>query len=319
MAVAVDVHPVAATTRTSSYALAIAAAATFGTSGPFIKPLLEAGWSPAAAVSLRAAGGGLILLIPALLALRGRFRMLLLRWRTIVAYGLIGVIGSQVFYFAAIERLPVGIALLIEYTAPVLLVILAWARTRVPPPALTIVGSVVSIVGLILVVNPSGSAGVDFLGVAFALGAAVCAAGYFLLSARPSNGLPPVVLVCGGLVVGAIVLSLVGAAGLVPFAFSFAPIDLFGFEGVWWVVPMGVVVLVATALAYFLGLVAAERLGSRMASFVGLLEVLFGILVAWWLLGEVPTGLQALGGAVIITGIVFVRMERPRAPRITRG
>jgi drug/metabolite transporter (DMT)-like permease len=73
---------------------------------------------------------------------------------------------------------------------------------------------------------------------------------------------------------------------------------------------MLVVVVIATAFAYFSGILATARLGSRLASFVGLLEVLFAVLIAWWLLGEVPTVLQGVGGALIIAGIVLVRLEQ---------
>jgi len=304
------------TTRTSTLMLAVASAAAFGTSGAFVKPLLEAGWSPAAAVAVRAAGGGLVLLIPALIALRGRYRLLLARWRLVVAYGTIAVVGTQVFYFAAIERLPVGVALLLEYSAPILLVLLAWARTRAAPRALTIGGAALSIAGLVLVVQPSGGSGLDILGVVFGLGAAVCVAGYFLLSAAPSGGLPPVALVCSGLLVGASALLIVGASGLLPLTTSFEPVNLLGFTDLWWGAPMSVVVVIATAFAYFSGIIATSKLGSRVASFVGLLEVLFAILVAWWLLGEVPTALQGVGGALIVAGIVCVRLERSN-PAVT--
>ncbi|WP_308468927.1 EamA family transporter [Rathayibacter soli] len=305
---------VAERTRASTLILALASAAAFGTSGAFVKPLLEAGWSPAAAVAVRAGGGGLVLLIPALIALHGRYRLLLARWKLIVAYGIIAVVGTQVLYFAAIERLPVGIALLIEYSAPILLVLLAWARTRIPPTVLVIAGAVLSIVGLLLVINPSGAGGLDVLGVVFALGAAVCVAGYFLLSALPTDPLPPVVVVCSGLLVGAIALTVVGSARLLPFTFAFTPVTLLGHAGVSWLIPMGVVVIVSTAFAYLAGILAAGKLGSRVASFVGLLEVLFAILFAWWVLGEVPTLLQAAGGALIVGGIVLVKMERPGKP-----
>lgn len=300
--------------RSSGLILALLAAAAFGTSGPFVKPLLDAGWSPAAAVAVRAGAGGLVLLIPALIALNGRYRMLAAAWKLILVYGLIAVIGAQVFYFAAITTLPVGIALLIEYTAPILLVLLAWARTRIPPAALTIAGAVLSVAGLALVINPSGAGGIDALGIVFALLAAVCLAGYYLIAALPTGGLPAVTLVSAGLIVGAIVLTLVGLTGLLPFTVSFEPVTLPVVGEVSWMVPMGVVVIVATAAAYLAGLLGAVRLGSRVASFVGLVEVLFAVLFAWLLLGQVPTLLQALGGALIVAGVVFVKLERRPDP-----
>jgi Predicted permease, DMT superfamily len=319
MSLAVGVKSDRRTVRPSTLFLAVASAAAFGTSGPFVKPLLEAGWSPASAVAVRAGFGALVLLVPALIALRGRFLMFLSRWRLIVTYGIVAVAGSQVFYFAAIERLPVGVALLIEFTAPILLVLLAWARTRKAPPGLTILGAVLSIGGLVLVVKPSGVGGLDLLGVMFALTAAVCVAGYFLISARPTGELPPVVLICSALFIGALALLVIGGIGLVPFSFSSAPVVLLGTEGVWWIVPMGVVVVVATAFAYLAGILSAAKLGSRLASFVGLLEVLFAILFAWWLLGEVPTLLQVVGGAFIVAGIVLVKMERAGAAQMVKA
>jgi drug/metabolite transporter (DMT)-like permease len=309
MAVATDVASARRTAHTSTLALAVASAAAFGTSGPFIKPLLTAGWSPGAAVAVRAGGAALVLLIPALIALGGRYRMLLDRWRLILAYGIVAVAATQLFYFAAIERLPVGVALLLEYSAPILLVLLAWARTRIRPAILTVCGAVLSIGGLVLVVQPSSGGHLDLLGVLFGFGAAIGVAGYFLLSARPTGDLPPIVLVCAGLLVASVALVAVGATGLLPLTFSFEPVSLLGFHDVWWGAPMLIVVVIATAFAYLTGILATARLGSRLASFVGLLEVLFAVLVAWWLLGEVPTPLQGLGGASIIVGIVLVRLD----------
>ena len=75
----------------------------------------------------------------------------------------------------------------------------------------------------------------------------------------------------------------------------------------------------ATAFAYLTGILSAAKLGSRVASFIGLLEVLFAILFAWWLLGEVPTLLQVLGGAFIVAGIVLVKMERTSTRRNKQG
>jgi len=303
--------------RTSGLVFALLAAAAFGASGPFVKPLLDAGWSPAAAVAVRAFTGGLVLLPAALFALRGRWSLLLRAWRLVLAYSLIAVIGSQVFYFAAISRMPVGIALLIEYSAPVLLVLLAWARTRIPPAALTVVGAALSIAGLVLIIDPAGAGSLDALGIAFALLAALCLAGYYLIAALPTGDLPPVTLVSAGLMLGGLALASLGAIGILPFTFSFEPVLMPLVGEVSWVLPMAVVVLVATAFAYFAGLIGAVRLGSRVASFVGLVEVLFAVLFAWLLLAEVPTLLQLAGGALIVAGVVFVKLEREKSPALS--
>jgi drug/metabolite transporter (DMT)-like permease len=181
----------------------LAAQLSFSTSSILLKPLLDGGWSPAAAVAVRVALGGAILVVPGLFALRGDLRPFLRNWRIVLGYGMVAVAGTQVLYFAAVERLPVAVALLIQYSAPVLLVILGWLRgARI---RLVVAGeAAASVVGVVLVVDPFGSGGaVDGVGVALALAAAVCLAGYYVISASPVPGLPPLALVSAGLLVGA--------------------------------------------------------------------------------------------------------------------
>ncbi len=289
--------------------IAVFASLAFGTSGAFIKPLLEAGWSPAAAVAVRALIGGVLLAPFAIVALRGRWATLWVgRWR-VLAMALIGVAGCQLVYFMAVARIPVGTAILVEYTAPVLLVLFAWATTRKMPRPVVLIGSAVAIVGLVLVVGPSALQSVDMLGVFFAFLAAIGAAGYYLIAARPSEGLPGVALAWSGLVLGSLVLFIVGSTRLVPFEMVFTDVPFFGSTAPWWV-PLGIVAVFATAIGYAASITATGLLGSRLMSFVALLEVVFATMFAWLLLGEVSTVAQLVGGALILAGIVFVYSER---------
>ncbi|KLN32969.1 hypothetical protein FB00_20045 [Cellulosimicrobium funkei] len=290
----------------------LASALAFGASGPFVKPLLEAGWTPGAAVFARALCSALVLAPVAAVALRGSHRMLREEWRLVLGFGLVAVAGTQLCYFAAVARMPVGIALLVEYLAPVLLVGLAWLRTRHVPPRLTLAGCVVAVVGLVLVVDPAG-ARPDLIGLLFALGAAVGLGAYFVLSARPTR-LPPVALAASGLGVGALALGAAGLVGVLPFAAPFVDVALLGSSAPWYV-PLAVVVLVATAFAYVSGVAATVRMGERLASFVGLSEVLFAVVIAWLLLGEVPTLVQAAGGVLVVAGVVLVRLAGSPAAR----
>ena len=295
--------------------IAIIAAATFGTSGALIKPLLEAGWSPAAAVTVRVLIGGVALTPFALFALAGRWRALWRgRWR-VLGMALIGVAGTQLVYFAAIQRIPVGTGILVEYMAPLLLVAAVWVRTRRTPKSVVLIGSVIALVGLVLVVSPGGSGSFDALGLSFALMAMVGCALYYVISARPSDGLPPVALAAAGLLLGGLALALVSAVGLVPFETSTAPVAMFGTPVQWWV-PLLVVGTVSTAVAYAASITAAEMLGSRIASFAGLLEVVAATFYAWLLLGEKLTVPQLIGGALILVGIGFVRSEKADAAEL---
>lgn len=294
---------------------------SFGTSGAFVKPLLEAGWSPAAAVTARALLAGLVLLPFAVVSLRGRWSVLLqARW-PVLGMGVVGVAVTQVLYFAAISRIPVATALLIEFLAPLLLVGFTWAVSKRMPAPVVLVGSVLAVGGLVLVIGPGAIQSVDPLGLAAAFGAAIGCAVYFVIAARPNNGLPPVALAGAGMLLAAPVLALVGATGLLPFTATFGDVPLFDGETTtpWWV-PLLVVAVVGTALAYATGITASGILGSRLASFIALLEVVSASVFAWLLLGEGLAPLQLLGGLLILGGIASVRAERPAvAPAVPVG
>jgi drug/metabolite transporter (DMT)-like permease len=293
--------------------IAVLAALTFGMSGAFIKPLLEAGWSPAAAVTVRALIGGVVLAPVAFVALRGNWTALWKApWR-VAAMGFIGVAATQLVYFAALQRIPVGTAILVEYMAPVLLVLFVWVTSRRIPKAVVLIGSVVSIAGLVLVVSPGVDGALDLLGLIFAALASIGCAIYYVIAAKPSDGLPPVGLAAAGLLLGGIVLGAVGLTGVVPWTMTFGGVSMFGTTVAWWV-PLLIVGVLATAFAYAASITAAEMLGSRLSSFAGLLEVVAAALYAFLLLGEALTWLQILGGVLILVGIGFVRSEKVVEP-----
>ncbi|MBO1753696.1 DMT family transporter [Allobranchiibius sp. CTAmp26] len=303
------VAPATAPTGSTSRALiiALASAAAFGTSGPFAKELFSAGWSPAAAVTMRIGIAAAILAIPAARELRGRWYLLRTHLRAVLLYGLFGVAGGQLFYFLAVQHLSVGVALLLEYLSPTLLVLLAWARTRRAPSRLTLLGAVVALAGLMLVLDVFGSVSVDAIGVVFGLGAAVCSATYFVVAAEtPEDGLSPLVLSGAGLAVGLVPLLLLGVTGALPMHASTRSVPLAGWHVSVLVPVLGISVL-AAAFAYVSGVVAARMLGTRVASFVALAEVLFAVLFAWFFLGELPLPVQLVGGGLIVLGVVLVR------------
>lgn len=291
--------------------IALVSAATFGVSGPFAKALLEIGWSPGAAVGVRIGGAAVVLLVPVLLALRGRWSILRRHSLTITIYGMTAIALCQLFYFNAVARMSVGVSLLLEYLAPVLIVGFLWVRSRKPPTVPTILGSVTAILGLLLVLDLTGDARLDPVGVLFGLAAAVCLMVFFLMSAQIDDSLPPLVMAGGGMVVAALTIGLLGLTNLMPIRVVLADVTLAGVTYSW-LVPVAVLVLVATVAAYVTGILAAKRLGSKVASFVALTEVMFAVLAAWLILGELPGLIQLLGGVLIVVGVVWVRMDELR-------
>ncbi|GAA1931763.1 EamA family transporter [Microbacterium aoyamense] len=304
--------PVAAPSRmTSGIVLAVASALAFSSSGPLVKPLLEAGWSLGAALLVRMGLSGLILAPALFLAIRRQKRFLRRHGALIVGFGLTAVAGCQIFFFSAMQRMPVAVALLIQYLAPVLLVLFAWARTRRAPSKLVIAGSLVAIIGLVLVVDISG-AQFDLLGTLFALAAAVCVGAYFLIAERTGDDLPPLALASGGLLVGTTLMALLAVIGVFPVVAPMVDVTLAGATVPWWM-PLLWVAGIGTTVGYAFGVMAVPRVGSRIASFVGLSEVLFALGFAWLLLGETPAPIQFVGGALILAGVVLVRMDASSA------
>ena len=80
-----------------------------------------------------------------------------------------------------------------------------------------------------------------------------------------------------------------------------------------WLVPIAGLSLIAAVVAYLTGIAGARLLGARLSSFVGLTEVMFAVLIAWLVLGELPTGVQLVGGALIVAGVTLVRVDELRA------
>lgn len=298
----------------AGFAFAVISAASFGASGALAKGLLDAGWSPAAAVFGRILVGGLVVAPFAVRALAGRWNLLRRNSAMVIVYGLVPVAGCQLAYFNAVEHLPVAIALLIEYIAPVAVVGYLWARYGQRPGPLTALGAVVAAVGLVLVLNLVGGAGISAIGVAWALAAMIGAAAYFVMSAHDSP-LPPIVLSCGGLLIGALALLVAGLAHLVPFSMSTAPARYPAGTVAWWVPMLGLGVVCA-AISYSTGIAAGRRLGSRLASFIALFEVVFSLIFAAALLGEIPTWVQLIGGLLILAGVVLVKLAEPQTSAV---
>jgi drug/metabolite transporter (DMT)-like permease len=298
---------------TAGLALAALSAATFGTSGTFASSLIGAGWSPAAAVLTRIAGAALILTVPALAQLRGRWALLRRGAGRAAAYGLLAVAAPQLCSFNAVARIPVGVAILLEYLAVVLVVGWLWLRHGQRPRRRTVTGGVAAIAGLAMVLNLAGSTRIDPVGVMWALLAAVGLAAYFLLSAAEGGEpLPPVAMAWAGMCAAAAALAALGWTGLLPMTATTGTVHVLGHK-VSWAVPVLGLSLLASVIAYVAGIGAARRLGAKLASFAGLAEVLFAILFAWLLLGQLPSGVQFLGGAFILAGVTLVRIDELRA------
>jgi drug/metabolite transporter (DMT)-like permease len=291
---------------------AIGSALSFGMSGPLAKALMNAGWSPTGAVTARMIVGALAMAVFATIVRPSWMREAFAHRRMVIAYGIFPIAGAQLCYYNAVAHLSVGVALLLEYTAPVLVVGWLWATTRRRPTNLTLAGVALAVAGIMLVLDVFAGAHVNAAGVAWGLAAALCAASYFVLSDKVAAGgddddsLNPVTLAAGGLIVGAATTATLGVTGVMPLTFTTNDTVIAGWTTSW-VVPVVALGVVTTAIAYTLGIMGISRLRPRFASLVGLSEVLFAVLAAWLLLGQAITVTQAVGGAVVLAGLALAR------------
>lgn len=295
---------------------ALLAAAAFGTSGPFAKALIEAGWTPTLVVLIRMIGASAILLPFAIRPIVRQWASIRSNLPLVISYGLLAVGLAQLGYFQAVQRLPIGVALLLEFLGVVLVVFVVWFLTRVRPHRLTFLGIALAVVGLAFVLDVLGASTPDLVGVAWGLFAAIGLAGHFVLAGRPSP-VPGIAFACLGLLVGAVALGVLGLVGVLPMAAGASTVTLIGAPAPAWLA-FGELILIAAALAYVLAILGARKLGSTLASFVGLTEVLFAIAFAWLLLGELPRPIQLLGGVFILAGVVAVRLGE-RAAHLSHG
>ncbi|MEU6473196.1 EamA family transporter [Streptomyces massasporeus] len=290
--------------------LALLSAVAFGGSGVAAKPLIEAGLDPLHVVWLRVAGAALVML-----PLAVRHRALLRRRPGLLAgFGLLAVAGVQACYFASLSRIPVGVALLIEYLAPAL--VLGWVRfvQKRPVTRAAAVGVVLAVGGLACVVEVWSGLGFDALGLLLALGAACCQVGYFVLSDQGSDAgdeaPDPLGVIAYGLLVGAAVLTVVARPWTMDWSVLQGTASMDG-RPVAAAVLLAWIVLVATVVAYVTGVVSVRRLSPQVAGVVACLEAVIATVLAWVLLGEHLSAPQIAGGAIVLVGAFIAQSSTP--------
>jgi drug/metabolite transporter (DMT)-like permease len=288
--------------------LAILSSAAFGASGSFASALMNAGWSPTAVVAARVSIAALVLAVPGILALRGQWSLLWRNARTVTIFGFIGVAGCQVAYFEAVQRLSVSVALLLEYSAILLIVAWQWMRHGHKPRRLTVGGGALAVLGLAFVLDLFGEHHLDPVGILWGLAAAVFLAIYFFVAGDSDENLPATTMTGAAMIIGAVTLAALGALHVMPMRANTHQVTLAGAQ-MSWIVPVLGIALIAAALAYVLSIAAVRKLGAKLASFVSLVEVLFAVLFAWVLLEQVPTWIQAVGGVLVVAGVALVRLD----------
>lgn len=291
-----------ATTRTSGIIFGVTSSVTFAASGPFAKALIDAGFSPLQAVWLRIVGAAAILVVLSAFTRRGSVLPQLRAARTgVLVYGLAAVASCQALYFVAASRLPVGIAILLEFTGPVLVV--GWVRLvrRRHVARVSAVGVLVAMLGLGCVVQIWSGVSLDTVGLAAGLGAAAGNACFFLLIDRLTGTIDALVLTSGGMVVGALALLPLAAPWSAPWSLLGRGVALGTHTAPGWLLAASLVV-VSTVVSYVAGAAAIQRLSATVAAGLAYVEPAVASVIAWVALGERLGAAQILGGIVVLVG-----------------
>ena len=296
---------------------AAGAAVLFGINATVSKLALGSGLSSLDLVQLRSLGAAVVLMTFVALRHPATLRVGPREFGFLVTVGIIGIGLVQWFYFVAISRLPVGIALLLEYLAPVLVVV--WVRfvRRQPVRSRMWAALALSVAGLAIVAQVWQGLTLDGLGLLAGLGAAASLATYYLSSERSMGTRDPLSLAAWIFSAAAVFWSVVQPPWTVGWSKLARDVDLpatvDGLRAPLWLLVVWIIVL-GTVVPYSLVLVALKSLGSARTGLLGMAEPVMAGLVAWLVLGELLTGIQLVGAGLILSGIVLAETARQRSP-----
>jgi drug/metabolite transporter (DMT)-like permease len=303
--------------------MVLSSGALFAVNGTVSKLVLRAGFDAPQLTLLRAAGAftGLLLLSLVLRPGARRLRVRRAELPLLLVYGLSGFFLVPMLYFVAISRMPVGIALLFEYTAPLLVAL--WARfgqrRRVRPRLWG--GLALSLAGLACVAEVWGDLRLDGIGVAAGFGAAVLLAFYYVLGARgveQRDTLSLTTWAFGASAVAGLITRAVtaGAGGWEPLTRSEAGVPV--------ALLCCYVVLLGSIAPYLLVAAALRHLPATSVGILGMVEPVIAAAVAWLTLGagEALNAAQLAGGILVLAGVTLAETARtapepaPQAPDV---
>ena len=294
--------------------LALMGALGFATSGPFSAPVLAAGMSPLQLSEMRQIVNAVVLLVLVLILRPCALRLRLARLPMLTFYGVTSYLLNQTLFFFAITRIPIGIALLIEFTAPTWVAL--WVRfvrgTRLP--RLTWLGMGLTLVGLVFVCELWRGLRLDAIGVLAALGSALCLTVFYLMAEQKLAEFDPLGLVAWGSISAAVMFAVVWPVWRLPFHLLGAKGGLPQLHWPLWQLVLLIGIL-STALPAVWQVSAMRFIGSATASVIGTMEVLGGAVLAWVLIGQTLTALQVIGGIIVLAGIAVDELRpQPREP-----
>jgi len=299
----------------------LAAAFLFALNGVIAKNALNTGFDAVHLTQLRNAGAMLVLVAWVAIRHRDRFRIARGELWFLIAYGVIAFTLVQYLYFLTISRLNVGIGTLLAFLAPVLVALWLKFRHRRDVSNRIWLAIGMTLVGLALVAQVWQGSVLDPLGVAAGLLCAVALAGYWLLGESGQEHRDAVSLTMWGFVFASIAWAVIAPWWTFPWADLSVTTEPF-IEGgpglpVWSLMVWGV--LLGAIAPFLLVLGSLRRIGAQRAGIVGTTEPLWAAVIGFVLIGETFTGVQAVGGLIVLAGVIVAETSRRSGVAVTPG
>jgi drug/metabolite transporter (DMT)-like permease len=295
------------------YAMVTAAALVFAVNGTVSKVVLTSGLGSRELTQVRVTGAFAGFALALAVARRASLRVRLRELPFLAAFGVAGVAMVQWLYFVSIGRLPIGIALLIEYIAPILIAIWAWAVFKEAIRRRIWVALVLAIVGLSIVVEAWSGLSLDGLGVAASLAAAVAYAVYVLMAERAVRWRDPASLTAYGFLFAGVFWALVQPLWRFPAERLDDSVSLLGHLERYalpvWLLLLYVVVA-GTMITFLLVAAALRHISATRVGIVAMLEPVAASGVAFLWLGESFGTAQLVGGGIVLTAILLAQTAR---------
>jgi drug/metabolite transporter (DMT)-like permease len=295
------------------YAMVLTAAALFAVNGTVSKVALSSGLSSLRLTEARCTGALLGLGLAVVLSRPQALRTTRRELGFLAVFGVCGVAFVQLFYFLAIHRLPIGVSLVIQYVAPLLVAL--WVRFVVREPVRKRIWAALAIclLGLTLVVDLWGGVSLSTLGIAFSLASAATFAAYLLLAEHAVGERDPLSLLCYGFAFASLFWAIAQPWWSFPSGTAARTVSLLGNASgshlpVWaliaWVIVLGTIAPFALMVA------ALRHLPATRVAILAMLEPLLATVVAYAWLDERLTAEQLVGGGLVLTGIVLAQTAR---------
>jgi drug/metabolite transporter (DMT)-like permease len=295
------------------YAMVLSACLLWGLNGAVSKVMLKNGLSSLELVEIRSAGACVVLAAGLAVVSPHALRLRRAELPLLVLFGVGGLAFVQLLYLIAIRRLDIGVALLIEYTAPVLVALYARFVLRERVRNRLWAALVFALAGLALIVDLAHGVTLNGVGVACALLAAVAYALYVLIAERYVGGRSAVSLLCFGFFFASLLFAVLAPWWRFPFSVLAGDASLLGnLAGS--TLPMWLLlvsnVLLGTVIPFVLLVRALRHLSATRVAIAAMSEPVVATIVAWAWLGERLGPGQLAGGAVVLAAIGLAQTAR---------